>query len=413
MSKIKIQNFGPIKAGCIDDDGWIDIKKVTLFIGNQGSGKSVVAKLISTFMWIEKALERGDYSKEWFEEKNRLENNFLPYHRLENYFLKSKNGQNKAYFEYLGNAWHITYDDNQLILRERNHSNYHLPQIMYVPAERNFIAYMRSLKELKLFSESLKEFLTEFNKAKRNIKETISLPINDVNLEYDELKDITHVRGVDYKLSLWDSSSGLQSLAPLFLVSFALSHSILHQSKKSESMSDDQAIHFKEKIKLIVENASLTDEQKRLAITALSTKFNKTAFINIVEEPEQNLFPASQWDLLKSLLEFNNQSKGNKLILTTHSPYILNYLSIVIQAAGVHNKIKENQNLRNKLEKIVPAASLINAGDAGIYQFDEEKGTVSKLKDYKGIPSDDNRLNNILQEGNVLFDKLLEIEEEL
>ena len=63
MSRIKIENFGPIKAGCIATDGWIDIKKVTLFIGNQGSGKSTVAKVISTFTWIEKALIRGDFNK--------------------------------------------------------------------------------------------------------------------------------------------------------------------------------------------------------------------------------------------------------------------------------------------------------------------------------------------------------------
>ena len=51
MSRIKIKNFGPIKEGCTENDGWIDIKKVTLFIGNQGSGKSTVAKLISTLTW--------------------------------------------------------------------------------------------------------------------------------------------------------------------------------------------------------------------------------------------------------------------------------------------------------------------------------------------------------------------------
>ena len=39
MNKIKIKNFGPIREGYQSDDGWMDIKKVTLFIGNQGSGE--------------------------------------------------------------------------------------------------------------------------------------------------------------------------------------------------------------------------------------------------------------------------------------------------------------------------------------------------------------------------------------
>ena len=81
MSKIKIKNFGPIKEGCQENDGWLDVKKVTVFIGNQGSGKSTVAKLITTFMWIEKALTRGDYDKKNFikvfcQEKNKVKMNF-------------------------------------------------------------------------------------------------------------------------------------------------------------------------------------------------------------------------------------------------------------------------------------------------------------------------------------------------
>ena len=49
MSNITIRNFGAIK----EQSAPIEIKKVTFFIGNQGSGKSTVAKLISIFSWIE------------------------------------------------------------------------------------------------------------------------------------------------------------------------------------------------------------------------------------------------------------------------------------------------------------------------------------------------------------------------
>ncbi len=57
MSKIRIKNFGPIKEGFKEADGneWMDVKKVTVFIGNQGSGKSTVAKVISTLTWMEKS----------------------------------------------------------------------------------------------------------------------------------------------------------------------------------------------------------------------------------------------------------------------------------------------------------------------------------------------------------------------
>lgn len=58
--QIKVKNFGPVREGYTGNDGWIDIHKVTVFIGDQGSGKSTVAKLIATFVWLEKALIRGD-----------------------------------------------------------------------------------------------------------------------------------------------------------------------------------------------------------------------------------------------------------------------------------------------------------------------------------------------------------------
>jgi predicted ATPase len=51
MSKIRVKHFGPIKEG-YSNNKWIDIKKTTIFIGNQGSGKRTVAKLISTLTWV-------------------------------------------------------------------------------------------------------------------------------------------------------------------------------------------------------------------------------------------------------------------------------------------------------------------------------------------------------------------------
>ena len=45
-----VKSFGPVK------DLDITFKKVTLFIGDQGTGKSCVAKLFSMFKWLEKDL---------------------------------------------------------------------------------------------------------------------------------------------------------------------------------------------------------------------------------------------------------------------------------------------------------------------------------------------------------------------
>jgi len=411
MSKIRIKNFGPIKDGCQEDDGWLDVKKVAVFTGNQGSGKSTVAKLISTFTWIEKALVRGDYNKKWFERKNKLKNQYLNYHRLENYF--KINGIDHSEIQYQGDAFTIHYENGSLFIEETTNKSYPLPQIMYVPAERNFIAYVKTPKDLKLSSASLKEFLTEFDNAKNDMKGLVKLPINNIDLEYDKLNDTLNLKGEGYKVKLTEGSSGFQSLVPLYLVSSFLANSVKKQSETNkEPMSSEEMQRFKKGVEDIWSNDYLTDEQKRIALSVLSAKFNKTAFINIVEEPEQNLFPTSQQKMLNSLLEFNNMNEGNKLIITTHSPYLINYLTLAVKANALKDKI-QTDSLRSKLQEIVPLNSTVKADDLVIYELDEKDGTIKKLKAYNGLPSDENELNERLGESNELFAQLLEIQQSL
>ena len=383
-----------------------------MFIGNQGSGKSTVAKLISTFMWIEKALVRGDYDKKWFERKNNLKNQYLNYHRLENYLKNS--GVDKTVIEYEGDAFSIVYRNDSLVIKEVHNEEYLLPQIMYVPAERNFITYVKTPRELKISSESLKEFLTEFDNAKNEIKGLIHLHID---IEYDKLNDTLNLEGEGYRVKLTEASSGFQSLVPLFLVSGYLANSVRRQSETNkETMSSEEMQRFKKGVEDIWNNNNLTDEQKRVALSVLSAKFNKTAFINIVEEPEQNLFPSSQWQMLQSLLKYNAMNKGNKLIMTTHSPYIINYLSIAIQGEYLESKIKKSSQrdkLLSNLYNLIPQESLISADEVVVYQLDEKDGSIIKLETIEGIPSDKNYLNQTLEESNLLFDSLLEIEQEL
>ena len=397
MSSIIIENFGAIKM----HNAPIEIKKVTFFIGNQGSGKSTVAKLIATFMWIEKALVRGDYDKKWFERKNRFKNTFLPYHRIENYL------KNDTFIQYEGEAYEITYENEFLKLEEKKSNDYSLPQIMYIPSERNFIAYVKSPKELKLSSDALKDFLTEFDNSKGIVK-NLELPINEAILDYDKLNDTLNLKGKDYKIKLTEASSGFQSFAPIYMVSCYLAKSVKKQSEVKVSMSGEEKDRFRKEVEQIYKNELFTDEQKRIAISVLSEKFNKTSFVNIVEEPEQNLFPTSQRDMLYSLLKINNEIPANKLIITTHSPYLVNYVSVAVEAGKLKQGVKAGKE--EQLNKIVPISSAINADDLVIYQLNEKEGSVELLDSYEGIPSDENFLNDEIGRTNELFADLLDLQ---
>lgn len=410
MSKIRIKRFGPIQEGFPDEGGWLDIKKVTVFIGNQGSGKSTVAKLISAFMWAEKSLVRGDYTQEWFEKKNRLKDQLLRYHRLDSYLMY--NGSEKSVLEYEGEACRILYQNGTLSIEELDRKSYQLPQIMYVPSERNFVAYVKSPKELKLSSDALMEFLTAFENAKQHLSGSLPLPVNQTLLEFDKLNDTLNLQGAGYKIGLTEASSGFLSLVPLYLVSWHLAETVKKQSTSArEPMSSDELLRFKKGVQEIWANTSLTEEQRQAALSVLSARFTKTAFINIVEEPEQNLFPDSQQQLLYKLLALNNLNSGNKLIITTHSPYLINFLTLAAKAADMNN-----QNMSGldgaKVNQIVPHEAATPGDDLAVYQFDEQNGSIRKLPSYNGLPSDAHELNASLDKSNESFAELLEIQQQ-
>lgn len=68
--------------------------------------------------------------------------------------------------------------------------------------------------------------------------------------------------------------------------------------------------------------------------------------------------------------------------------------------------------MNDRLNEIVPTNSCVAAEDTVVYEL-TETGKIRKLSTYEGLPTDDNFLNQSLAESNLLFDGLLEIEEEL
>ena len=406
MSRIRIKNFGPIREGFIENNGWLDVEKVTVFIGNQGSGKSTVAKLISTLSWIEKDLFRSDGSTIRFRKQERIFKKYLEYHRIDGYL------KDNTEIQYEGEAYRITYKPGSNLDIQEVDSNYILPKITYFPAERNFVSSVkksRSGQKLTLWSQSLQEFKETFQEAKESFreKETFHLPISNVELEYNKLNDVLYVKGLDYKIQLADSASGFQSFVPLFVVANYVSKLL----ESEQEMDEQQRETFKKESAKILNDKTYTEEQKRILLSNLAAQFNIKRTLNIIEEPEQNLFPTSQQGMLNKLLEFNNKVTSNKLVITTHSPYIINYLMLAIKASEIEKKANSIEEIKSKIYEIVPAKAITPLQHVAIYELDEKTGTISRLKQSFGLPSNENYLNNQLGETNVLFSKLMEIED--
>jgi hypothetical protein len=419
MSQIKIKNFGPIKEGFIENDGFMDIRKVSVFIGNQGTGKSCIAKLVSTFSWLEKVLYIENLEEKDVTNYNRFVNKYCDYYNLKNYFSLD------TIIEYSGSGYHFFFENEKLSIFKTASSVYSykflnipyvVPKIMYIPAERNFFSVVRKPEKLKGLPQSLYDFWEELERSKQELSEHLTLPVGDVKFEFDDFKKQSYIIGNDYKLNLSEASSGFQSFVPLFLVSRNIALSINKNKESSQSkLSGEEQKILQEKVQKIISDDNLADELKEAALKLLSSQYRNECFLNIVEEIEQNLFPMSQKNVLYKLLEFANLRKDDKLILTTHSPYIINYLTLAIKGHKVLQEIQSSPKadlLKQELEKIVPEASCLSGEDSIVYEL-TEKGEIIVLDNYKGLPSDDNYLNLLLAETNQSFDNLLEIEEQL
>jgi len=293
MQRIIIKNFGPIS------NAEIEIKKTVVLIGEQASGKSTIIKLISSFMWLEKDLYRSSITNEksgfdtYFQEDIK---NMLSYHRIESYFKENTT------IEYQGLAYNFYFSNNKLNIIETK-KDFAYPQIIYIPAERNFISYVSNFKASDFISRGLKDFIDDFRLATINLKQPLKLPINNAEIINEGFDILNLKENGKYNIKLSDASSGFQAIVPILLVS-----------------------------EYLLKKMSIDNSREK------NTLLKKTSLIDIVEEPEQNLFPVSQMQLVKSLVEICNQNIDNKLIISTHSPYILATINNLILANKVGQK---------------------------------------------------------------------------
>jgi len=124
----------------------------------------------------------------------------------------------------------------------------------------------------------------------------------------------------------------------------------------------------------------------------------------IIEEPELNLYPTTQKKLVEYLVE--KCTKGdNRLILTTHSPYILTALNNCIQA---RNTLREHPEHSDEVAKLVRPESQIDFEDVMAYFV--AGGTAKPIMNNENRLIDANALDDISNELSETFDRLLDLE---
>ena len=373
--RLIVKSFGPVK------DLDILFKKVTLFIGDQGTGKSCVAKLFSMFKWTEKVLSQKKYKLSYFEQYNRFQKMLCKYHRIESFVNES------SYIKFEGDLYDFLYENGNFSVIDKNHEIKGISKVMYVPAERSIVSVAENKsKLLKELPDSSETFSDEFVNAKKFFQNGYNLPFEGLRFEYDSLNDAGWIHGVDYKVRLINASSGIQSSLPMCIVSEYLSSKI--SDKEEVKLSKEEKDKLEKRVAEIMQNEEYSDSIKDMMIRQLSYANRYNQFINIVEEPELNLFPRSQMEVLFSLISNNASAEENMLVFTTHSPYSLAIINTMIMGAKAYANATEEQ--RGQTEAILPVKYQINENEIAAYRLsssdecycqsviNEKTGLVSK-----------------------------------
>ena len=402
--RLIVKSFGPVK------DLDITFKKVTLFIGDQGTGKSCVAKLFSMFKWLEKVLSQKKYKLNYFEQYNRFSTKLCPYHRIESFiqpdsYLRFES--NLYIFEYKSGSFKISDNNEDVSLFRTNDQKEDvdgLAKIMYVPAERSIVSVAENkTKLLKELPDSSETFSDEFVNAKKFFKSGYELPFEGLHFEYDSLNEVGWISGDDYKVRLINASSGIQSSLPMCMVSEYLSKMIA--DREEVKLSKEEKDKLEKRVAEIMQDDAISDSIKDMMIRQLSSANRYDRFINIVEEPELNLFPQSQMEVLRSLVAINSSSEQNMLVFTTHSPYSLAILNMLVMGAKLYQRANEAD--RAEIERILPHKYHLNENDVAAYRLSskEEDYCVSIISPNTGMIAK-NDLDSCSDEINRIFNQL-------
>lgn len=347
MQRLIIHNVGPIK----DADIWL--KKVNVFIGPQSSGKSTVAKVISFCSWLEKNKHELEGS---FLFANSVIDKMISYHRMEGYLSDDSRifyrGDNIALaynwpkdeaipLEWEANSYNTSHFVEKEVLFFKTDKLYN-PKVLYIPAERNFVSVVPNLQKYDDSKDSLQSFIVDWYEAKRAFNKAKALTLLDLDMKYYSNNDEDYIQmGNNRSIRLRNASSGLQSVTPLLIVADYMTNGLY--AKERPFSVEEQDVLNKLLHSLAIESLPANELKRRLAGFLQGKVYTHTQFV--IEEPEQNLYPQEQYKLMEHLAAIINHGKQHRLTISTHSPYIVNFLNVLLRRSVDTASYLSHENL--------------------------------------------------------------------
>ena len=400
MPNLTIRNVGPIKVV----EG-INLNKVNVFMGPQSSGKSTIAKILSFCTWVEKDVATSQSLSGYNENKQYFKEHLESFHKMKGYFGPT------SYIHYRSDVVDIKWENEECLISWVDRYAYKRSKIAYIPSERNMVILPEARKS-EFGNTNIRSFLFDWFEARKRYSSGNGLSVLNlgINYYYIEGKEEDRIKGYDngheYDILLSNASSGLQSITPLVAMIEYLTKWIYNEDNISFDQDErrqnvNRFVSRELVIKPYCRKESFSEDEYVAAVKSFNIKlhekdseavryFKKYKKISeqlfrthssqfIIEEPEQNLFPETQRDLVYYLLQECFNKDGNRLTLTTHSPYVLYALNNCMMAWLTNDKINEKESLKCLHARIDPlSVSIYEIRDGYVHRtIQENDGLVS------------------------------------
>lgn len=375
MPTLITKNIGPIKH--VE----LEINKVNLFIGPQGSGKSTIAKLISFCTWAEKQIIFNSFtttSESLTRELNeRLKTSLIEFHNFDGFIGTDSSFSYSSYFV------SIKYNRGSFKVTSSNEAKYLHKKIAYIPAERNIVATIPNWFEVKLPENNLRSFMSDWETARKafTMENPLSIFGTAVQYRYEEhtkrdvlVLESKHNHLID-TIPLSCAASGFQSIIPLLAIFNHTTKTAYNGNKSNRVISAGAVTTRNAIIDMLAQDARTNDSLSDATLIAENITAPQTSFL-VVEEPEQNLYPSTQRDLIYLMLAaIQSQAERNMaLTITTHSPYILMALNNCVLGGHLKDKIGPE-----KMTSLPSHESWIDPALVSMWQI-TEGGVANKLQ---------------------------------
>ena len=351
MASLHIKNFGPIL-----DSTKIELTPLMVLIGRQSSGKSTFMKVLCFCRWVEKKIMVStDDIVSQYTHYNRFIKDLKSFHRLNDEYFRAD-----TELKYDGDVISIEYtgiNGNAKIVRKKSFAEKRYnSKLCYIPAERNLVSAIQNVdKTYKATGRDvLFNFIYEWDEAKEPYtnEHPFKLAATGGFSYVNKFGADVLVREDGSETPAFYASSGMQSVMPMDVMVNYITDCV----GKNASLS-------------MRERNEISETDNDYAVRRL---FYQSAQL-FIEEPEQNLYPESQKLVVMSIVRslkkaLENGSEQSLALVTTHSPYIMSVMNVLLLAAIVTEK-----GLRQEVidgDSVLPSSSISGyfIDENGIFQ---------------------------------------------